>query len=529
MSQHYILAIDHGTSGIKSSIVSTMGVIVDTESLDTPIEYLPGGGAEQDPELWWQAVLSTGRMLVERGAVPRDAIKAVSVSSTFSTTVVVDASGEALMNAITWMDSRGARYIQDKLKGFPSFEGYGIAKALKWIKRTGGAPTLSGKDDIAHMLLVQNEYPEIYQRAHKFLPSKDFFNLKLSGEFAASYDSITLFWVTNNQDINDIHYDDELIDLLGIDRHKLPELRPATALLGTLKPEVAILLGLSESVQVAMGTPDHQAAGIGAGAVDDFVGHLYIGTSSWLQCTVPFKKTDVLHSIASLPTAIPGKYYCANEQDLAGGCLSFLMDNLLFPQNSLNTMPPPNGSYELLDAIAAEIPAGSGKLIFTPWLNGERTPVDDHTVRGGLYNLSKTSDQNHVIRAVMEGVAYNTRWSLKYVERFIKRPMPYINIVGGGALSDIWCQIFADVLNREIRRVKDPRQANARGAAMVAAVALGELRFDQVSALIEIEAVFKPQAENRKIYDMLYREFIQVYKNNKAMYKRLNAVESGAP
>lgn len=522
-AEKYILAIDHGTSGIKASIISVQGRVVDFEFQKTPIYFLPGGGAEQDPQDWWNALLLTSKELVRKGAAPAGDIEAVCISSTFSSTVAVDRQGNHLGNSLTWMDSRGASHVRQLFGGFPNIQGYGLFKILKWLPRTAGCPSLSGKDDIAHVLVWKNDFPKIYEDTYMFLPSKDYLNLRLTGEFAASFDSIHLFWVTDSRNADDIHYDDGLIRPLGIDKNKLPPLKASTAILGTLKPDVAEELGLSRDVKVVMGSPDHQSACIGSGAVRDFEGHLYIGTSSWVECIVPFKKTDVLHAIASLPTAIPGKYQCLNEQDLAGGCLGFLVDNLLFHRSGgLPDREMPEDVYAALNEIAAGVAPGSHKLIFTPWLNGERTPVDDVALRGGLHNMSTTTTMDHIVRAVMEGVAYNTRWSLQYVEKFIGRKMQSLNMIGGGAKSALWCQIFADVLDSEIRQVKDPMQANARGAAFIASVALGHISFDDIPGLVSYDAAFHPNAENQRIYDELFGEFLQIHKKNKAIYGRLN-------
>ena len=179
--------------------------------------------------------------------------------------------------------------------------------------------------------------------------------------------------------------------------------------------------------------------------------------------------------------------------------------------------------YERLDEAASGSPPGSRGLIFTPWLNGERTPVDDTTVRAGLYNMSMTTTAADVCRAFLEGVAYNNRWALRYVEKFIGRKMDTINIIGGGAKSDLWCRIFADVTGRNIRQVKDPIQSNARGAAFIAAVALGYINFEDIPGLVEYKATYKPNPANKGVYDKLFREFLNIYKNNKTMYRRLNA------
>lgn len=521
-SKRCVLAVDHGTSGIKTSIVDETGSVLATESCNLPTRFFENGGAEQDPDQWWKATKATARLILKKGVVRKDSIKAVCVSSTFSSTVAVDRQGEILAPCLTWMDRRGAPHIKRHMGGFPSFEGYYIPRLIRWIYRTAGAPTLSGKDDLSHLLYWKYEHPDVYQKTYKFLPSKDFFNLRFTGKFKASNDSITLFWLTNTRDPDNIHYDERLIREMQIDADKLPELKSATDILGQILPEVAEELGLAPGVQVVMGSPDHQAAAIGAGAVNNFTGHLYVGTSSWIQCTIPFKKTDPFHSIASLPTAIPGKYYCANEQDLAGGCLSFLLNNVMYHKNSFVKGEPPRGSYELLDTIAGEVPAGSNRVIFMPWLNGERTPIDDATLRGGLFNLSTTTNLDHMIRAVMEGVAYNARWSLGHIESFIGHQFPFLNMIGGGALSDVWCQIYADVLEREIRRVKNPRQANARGAAMIAAVGMGWLCFDDIEASVVYDGVFSPNPANQKIYNILYYEFLKLYKRNRSIFRRLN-------
>jgi xylulokinase len=226
--------------------------------------------------------------------------------------------------------------------------------------------------------------------------------------------------------------------------------------------------------------------------------------------------------MASLPSAIPGKYFVANEQDTAGGCLNFLRDNIVYHKDELLADAHEPDVFKIFDTIAEKIPAGSDKLIFTPWLYGERTPVENHTVRAALYNMSLNTTREHMVRAVFEGVAYNSRWLLKYVEKFIKRKLDTVSMIGGGASSNVWCQIHADVFNRTIKQIKDPIQSNARGAAFLAAVALGYLTFDEIPGLIQVENTYTPNSENRNIYDELFKEFLNIYNRNKTIYKRLN-------
>jgi xylulokinase len=521
----YVLAIDLGTGGPKVALVSVDGEIVGHEIEKTDLLLLPGGGAEQDPADWWRAITTAAKRLLGRGLVPAGDIVAIGCTAQWMGTVAVDRDGHHLMNAIIWMDIRGAKHAVRVTRGWPRVAGYGVSKLWRWLRLTGGVPSRTGKDSLSHILYIQNEAPDIYRQTFKFLEPMDYLNLRLTGTAAASYDSITGHWLTDNRDLSKVAYNPTLIAMAGVDPEKLPELRPTGAILGTITPQIASEFGLSESVQVVMGTPDTESAAIGSGAVRDFQPHLYIGTSSWLTCHVPFKKTDLFNSITSLPSGIPGRYLVATEQDTAGACLTVLRDQLFWPDDELSSGPAPADALERFNRVAARVAPGSEKVIFTPWLNGERTPVEDHLARGGFFNQSLKTTRAHLVRAVFEGVAYNTRWMHHHVERFAKRRLDEINFVGGGASSDLWCQIHADVLNRTIRQVKDPRLANARGAAFAASVALGYMTFDDLPERVEIAKTYRPDAGNRSIYDELYGEFLNIYKNNKQAYARLNERE----
>lgn len=519
--EKYILAIDLGTSGPKVALFSLPGELIGSEFQENRVSLLPDGGAEQSPAEWWDAIDAAVRRLLGRRLVSPDAIAAIATTGQWSGTVAVDKVGQALANAIIWMDSRGEPYVREITGGWCKFQGYSLKKLWKWIQLTGGVPGNSGKDSIAHILYLKHVHPEIYQRACKFLEPVDYIGLLLTGKFAASVNSIVLHWVTDNRNINNIVYDPGLIRLATIDRDKLPDLKQAGEVLGVLRSEIARDWGLREEVPVVMGSPDVHSAAVGSGAVADYEPHLYIGTSAWLTCHVPFKKTDMFHNLASLPSAIPGRYLLTNEQECAGVNLQFLRDNLFFPQDEPGNQKP-GDAYKLFDSIAQRAEAGSGKLIFTPWLYGERTPVEDRFVRGGFFNLSLQTTREQIVRSVFEGVAYNARWLLKYVERFLKKPVTAISMVGGGAKSDIWCQIHADVLNRPIRQIKGPIEVNLRGAALLAGAALGHIRYDDIAPRVPVARTYAPNPDHRGIYDELFKEFLLIYNRNRKMYERLN-------
>jgi xylulokinase len=512
----YVLAIDLGTSGPKVALVSDRGEIVGNGFAPVDLHLLPGGGAEQDPDQWWDSIRASTRDVLASQLVPPEAITAVAVTGQWSGTVAVDARGQAIGNAVIWMDSRGARQIEDFVGARVRFQGYDPRKLRKWIQLTAGAPSGSGKDPIAHILYLREKHPDVYAATATFLEPKDYLNLRLTGKQAASFDSIALHWVTDNRDPSTVAYDDELLGYAGLTRDQLPELRAATDVLGGLTAAAAADLGLSPGLPVVMGTPDVHSAGIGAGTTADRSAHLYIGTSSWLSCHVPDKKTDLIHSIATLPAAIPGRYIVANEQETAGKALEWLAAILYPDATDLSAV------YADMNEVAAAVPAGSSSVIFAPWLFGERTPVEDDTVRGGFFNQSLDTGRPELIRSVFEGVAYNSRWLLGYVERFVRTTLNPIVLVGGGAQSDLWCQIHADVLGRTVRQAADPLMVNVRGAGLLGHVALGHVGWAEIPSLVPITRSFRPNPAANDVYDPLYDAFRQIYKATRGIYRTLN-------
>jgi len=522
MAEKLILAVDLGTSGMKVALITVSGKVLGWEAEPVRLLITPDGGAEQSPDEWWAAFLSAaGRLLKrEQDAGPR--VEAVCCSTQGEGTVPVDENGQALSNCILWMDMRGAPHLKKQLGGLVNIDGASIDKVLRFVRLTGGMPSMTGKDPAGHMLFIRDTQPELYAKTYKFLNVLDYLNLRLTGRFVATFDSILTSWVTDNRDPDAVRYHDGLISTLGLDADKLPEIVACSDVIGTLKADIAEPLELSENVKVVAGSIDNTAAAIGSGAVDDFATHLYIGTSSWMAAHVPFKKTSVFDSLASVPCAVPGRYLLTALQATAGGNLTYLRDNILYHKDELLQEADVPDIFKVLDQIAERVPAGSNGVIYTPWIWGERAPVDDKTVRAGLYNLSLHNTRKDIIRAFLEGIAFNTRWLLQPVEKFLTRKVEHINIIGGGAQSDVWCQIFADVMNVEIRQVVNPIYANARGAAWIGAVGLGEITFSDVPELVEIQRSYIPLSENRALYDERFDIFKKIYGQMKGVYQRLN-------
>ena len=522
-AEKMILAVDLGTSGVKVALIAVNGRVLGWENQPVPLIITPQGGAEQDPQDWWSAFMAAATRLIKNTKVDTHQVTALCCSTQGEGTLPVDNDGQPLCNCILWMDMRGAANLKRQLKGILNIDGAALTKVLRFIRLTGGMPSMTGKDPAGHMLYIRDELPDIYDRTYKFLNVLDYMNMRLTGRMVASFDSILTSWVTDNRDPDHIHYDDALIRTLGIDKEKLPDIVPCPAVIGEMLPEVAHSLGLAAGVQVVAGSIDNTAAAIGAGAVEDYAMHLYIGTSSWMAAHVPYKKTDIMSSLAAVPCAVPHRYLLTALQATAGGNLNFLRDKILYHQDELLQEADVPDIFKVLDQIAERVPAGSNGVIYTPWIWGERAPVDDRNLRAGLFNLSLNNNREDIIRAFLEGIAFNTRWMLLPVERFMKRKVETISIVGGGAQSNVWCQIFSDVLNVEIKQAADPICANARGAAWVAAAGLGEISFADIPGLVKFDHTYQPRPQNRAVYDERFEIFTDVYKHMRGIYKTLNA------
>jgi xylulokinase len=518
----YALAVDLGTGGPKVALVALDGALADQEIGVTRLLLGPGGAAEQDPDDWWTSITGAVRRLMARGRVPSEAVAAVAVTSQWSGTVAVGVHGRPLMNALIWMDSRGARYIRQVTGGPVRLAGYSVPTLWRFVSRAGGLPGHSGKDPTAHILWIRRERPDVYAATRVFLEPADYLNLRLTGRACSSYDCIALHWVADIRNLRAVHYDDTLLRISRLDRDRLPELVPSASVVGGLLPAVAAEWGLRAGTPVVTASGDVPSAVVGSGAVADYSGHLYIGTSSWLSCHVPGKRTDLFHNQTTLPSALPGRYFVANEHETAGACLTFLKDNLRVRPDGLTGAADDDvmGGY---DRLVAGTRVGAGGVVFTPWLNGERAPVDDRTVRGAFHNLSLDTTQADLVRSVYEGVAFNSRWLLGAVERFIGHRLPALAFIGGGAKSAAWSQIHADVLDRVIRQMAQPQQANVRGAAFVAFVALGLLSPADIAGRVPVAAEYRPDPGHRERYDELYAAFIRFYRRTRGIYARLNA------
>lgn len=502
------LAVDLGSSALKVGAVSLRGEVIACAEAQLETERLAGGGAVQDPSGWWRTVRTLAESVL--GDIDRQRVVAVSCTGQWASTIPVDASGEPVGPCLMWLDTRGAEHAR-RIVGGPLL-GYSPRALAEWIRTTAGVPSPFGGDPVSHMLHLEHDEPAVAAAARWYLEPVDYLSMRFCGRAAATLASMSAAWLTDNRHLGHLDYHPRLLSRVGLPREKLPTLVPTGSVVGELKPEVASELGLRPEVKVVTGTPDLHSASAGTGSIREGQAHLTISTTSWVSLPVRRKKTDPIHSIATIPGLDAEGYLVANNHEAAGLCLRWLRQ----------TLPGSPLSYQELDTLAASAPPGSNDLIFTPWIAGERSPVDDRYARGGWHNLSVRTTSADLVRAVLEGVAYNARWLHEAVERFAHRRLDDLRIFGGGAVSDLWCQIHADVLDRRIERVSAPVHTNLRGAALLAGMALQVVQRSEIRDLVSVDRVFTPQPQNRTAYDRLYAEFPRLYKHQRAMFSRLN-------
>jgi xylulokinase len=522
MPQKYVIAHDLGTSADKAVLVTVHGKIIDSAKKHYPLYHPKPNYAEQDPNDWWDAVCETTKSVIKKTKVKPKDIVGMTFSSQTQNLLPLDKDGNPLRHSINWLDGRSADIIREKLWTQPRVMGYNIFKLPKFLIKTGGAPGHTGKDQIGKILWIKNNQPEIFASTKKFVDAKDFVIYKLTGNTVTSVDIAVIWWLLDTRNNKNI-WDEKLCKYADINPNQLCDVMPSAAIAGYITKVASKKTGLIEGTPIVNGAGDLAAAALGSAAIDDGEMHISLGTSGWVAGHFSKRKIDLAHYTGCIGSAYPEKFYLGMaHQETAGICLEWLKNKILYHEDLLKKEWHRANLYEIMDELAVKAGPGANGLMFTPWMYGERSPLDDENVRAGLYNVSLDHSREHLVRAVFEGIAFNTRWAMETLENLYSE-VDQLNIIGGGAKSDIWCQIFADILNRKINRVSDPQQAGARGIALLASMTLGYIKtFREIKNHIGIDKTFHPDQANRKLYDNLYSEFKKIYKNNKGWYKRMN-------
>jgi xylulokinase len=514
-----VLAVDLGTSGPKAAVVLLSGRIVATARSHVGTIHLPDEGVEQDPEAIWRSVKSACREAVNRSGIPAQDILAVTCSSQYSSIVPVDANGRATMNMVLWLDKRGAT---PRLKLLPTFPrgADNPLQLLRWL-RVHGLPPIEGGMSLTHMRYIKYARPEVYERTAKLLEPMDFVAMRFSGRATANQCTAFMSLLTDNRQLNVTRYDPGLVRQSLIDAEKLPELLPLDAIVGTVLPEVAAELGLSPATMVVTSLNDTQAGGMGTAAFSGRHAAISVGSTSVMITHVDFKRTDIRHSILSMPSPVPETWFVMAENGLGGAALEHFLQSVVYARDHFGELTTDN-RYAVLANAVAQSPPGSDGLLFLPWMGGAIAPLADSRMRGGFLNLTATTTRSHMARAVLEGVAMNLRWLKGPVEKFAKRQFSHFVYYGGGADSDAWSQIMADVLEAPVHQMDNPQYATCVGMALLAFQRLGMIGFDEFERRVPIRAVYEPNAANRAVYEEMSGLLVQSFKATRPIFRKLN-------
>ncbi|NNN01932.1 MAG: carbohydrate kinase [Acidimicrobiaceae bacterium] len=510
MSRDVCIAVDLGTGGPKVGLVDSDGTIIAQALEAVATTFGPDGGAVQDAREWWTLIqASIRRLLNERPGVAQR-VGAVAVTGQWASMVPVDANGEPTGPCILWMDTRGGPQVRERIGG--RVAGYGASAIWRWVRTTGGAPSLSGADSAGHILSFAHEYPDIASSTRWLLEPVDYLTMRFCGVASATHASMQAAWLTDNRRLERMAYDEGLLHALGITSEKLAPLRPIGSIVTNVTNEVARDLGITPDAVVITGLPDLHAAALGAGATSLFSTHLALSTTSWISCPVAKKKTDIAHSIATVPGLTNDSYLIANNQETGAKSLDWFRSLLA----GAGSAP----SYDDLTRFAARSTSGAHGVRFAPWLAGERSPVQNHELRGGFTNLSVTTTTADMTRAVLEGVAANSRWLFGYIEKFCGRELSPVRLVGGGARSSLWCQIVADALDRPVEQIPDPMFAQLRGMAAMASVALGTKTLDDIESNRIPGVIFEPSPQGVAAMAEVNEDLSALFRTSKTWSRR---------
>ena len=525
----YVISYDIGTTGVKTCLfeiekeIKLIAAAMEGYSLTV----YPDGGAEQDPDEWWDAIKETTNTLMSQSPVGADEIAGISFCSQMQGLVLVDKDGVPVRKAMSYMDQRAKKQMHDGIGTGIKVAGANVFKLLKSLKYTG-AVAASVKDPVWKYNWVKDNEPEKFKRVYKWLDVKEYIICRMTDKFIMTKDSA---FAALLYDIKKQCWSKPVCDMLGVDMNHLADIIDSHDLVGGLTASAAAELGLCEGTPVFGGGGDASLIGVGAGSVAVGDTHIYSGTSGWVSTIVDKNIVDVNAMIAAIVGVQDGYYNYFAELETAGKCLEWVKDHLALDEIGifLNKTDVASSQetvytslYDYMSDCIKDVPAGSGGVIFTPWLHGNRCPFEDPNARGMFFNISLETGKTELIRAVIEGTAMHLRWFLETEDKKVKTS-DTVRFVGGGALSDVTCQILADITGRVVETVASPQNVGAVGAAVVCARGLGIID-DMLEAkkLIPAKKTFIPNPANKTVYDENFAVFKNLYKNNKSNFAALN-------
>ncbi len=489
----YLIGIDIGTSGTKSVLFKGNKVVA-SHMAEYPVYQPENGWAEQNPEDWWNATCETVRKITE--SIDSTEIAGIGLSGQMHGLVMLDENNDVIRPSIIWCDQRTAAECAE------------IEEAVgheRLIEITAN-PALTGFT-ASKIMWVKKHEPENYAKCKHILLPKDYVRFKLTGEYATDVSDASGMQL---MDIKNRCWSDEILDILGIDRSLLAKMHESAEVSGYVTEESAKLIGIKAGIPVAAGAGDNAAAAVGTGIVSEGKAFATIGTSGVVFAHTDKPKIDPKGRVHTFCCAVPDKWHVMGVTQAAGLSLKWFRENFCKEL-----------SYIEMDALAEAKPIGSDRLLYLPYLMGERTPHLDADARGVFFGLSASHDVGNMIRAVMEGVAYSLRDCLD-VLREMGIMTDEITACGGGGTSKLWRKILADLFGSRVKTITS-KEGPALGAAILAGVCAGEFASveEACEAMIEEKDILAPDKEDSDLYENCYSLYKQIYPSLKDLYKEL--------
>lgn len=486
-----VLGIDVGTSAVKVALFDADGAMHGSARAGYPTAFPAPGHAEQDPRDWWRALQAATREVMASVPGSAERVAGMGIAAQMAGTVAVDAVGEPLQPCLIWLDTRSAEIAREIAGGALSIGGYGVWRALGWLKLANGAPNLEGRDCLSKILWLREK---LGGNAARYLDVKDWLVHRCTGRYATTPDVAQLTWLMDNR-VGHRDWSDAYLERFGLTRATLPGIVESAAVAGMLTREAAAHLGLREGLPVSGGVSDLNAAALAAGDHREGAYHLCIGTSAWWGAYALRRRVSPASGIATICAAHADRYLLVAAQENAGAAVSWAATTFGF------------GDERALDEQAAKAIPGEATPLFVPWLYGERVPVQVRDGCGALVGATLRTSRPDIAYAVLAGVALNARWAYAHAQRLVASSDASIRATGGGASSAVWRQIFADMLGRALQLVESPQHAGARGAAMTAAVACQWFdTLDASAAMARYAGTVEPNAARAAWADERYGE-----------------------
>lgn len=509
----YMMGIDIGTSGTRTVIVRPDGHVMAAATGDhQPMNMPKPGWAEQDPEDWWQAAIQSIRAALQSAGLSGSDIAAIGLSGQMHGVVLLDQLNSVLRPALIWCDQRSQEQCD-------------------WITQQVGAerliqlvlnPALTGFS-APKLLWVRDHEPRIFERAAHFLLPKDFVRLRLTGDFATDVSdaSGTLLF-----DVAHRRWSKEMLEALDLDASLLPKAYESPEITGVISRETALTTGLKAGTPVVAGGGDQAASAVGNGIVLPGLTSATLGTSGVIFTYTEAPKLDPKGRIHTFCHAVPGKWHVMGVTQGAGLSLRWFREHL-GAWETWYARQTDGDPYDLIIKEAEKIPPGSDGLLFLPYLMGERTPHLDAQARGMWFGLTASHHRGHLIRSILEGVAFSLRDSLEIFDE-LTIPVERILASGGGSRNFLWRQIQADIYRRELVTLQES-EGSAFGAALLAGVGGGLYASVPQSAdeAIQVRERLAPQPAHSKIYDQYYDVYRRLYPAVRELSHRLAGVSAG--